>query len=160
MVEDAGLVVVQNSVSSLLALVIKMVIVVAIGVASYYYFEKGQTEDITGSMFSAIVLLCMCLGYLIADSFTDTFEMTADALLICFLEDGKHNVRCSHLLSFALICSAHIRVGGHYRGICVWEDTIGGYACGRTLSEDMRVGGHYRRICLLSQRSQHTCVNQ
>lgn len=93
------LVVVFNGIAYLIALVAKVIVCCCIGIASYYYFEYvqgGKQDDELGSaefatMYSAVTFLCMCLGYLIADAFTDTYEMTGDTVLICFLEDIKHN---------------------------------------------------------------------
>lgn len=112
LMSEVGLVAMLNGTSFLLAIIIKLLVVAAIGVASYYYFEyfedhldsgcsnktlerfetrvTGYCTDQT-SHYSAVTLLCMSLGYLIADSFTDTFEMTGDTMLICWLEDIKHN---------------------------------------------------------------------
>jgi hypothetical protein len=35
----------------------------------------SQADELDSTLFSGVVLICMFVGYLITDSFTDTFEM-------------------------------------------------------------------------------------
>ena len=93
LMSNLEVVAIVNGTSFLLAIIVKLLVVAAIGVASYYYFEyfEDHLDADQTSHYSTVTLLCMSLGYLIADSFTDTFEMTGDTMLICMLEDIKHN---------------------------------------------------------------------
>jgi hypothetical protein len=79
-----------NSVTYLLCLIIKLFIAASASFLAYLWLEKSEGhEEVVYT--SAVAIFVAMISYFIADTCTDVFDMASDAMLICVLEDKKHN---------------------------------------------------------------------
>eukprot|EP00039_Didymoeca_costata_P019740 m.338736 g.338736 ORF g.338736 m.338736 type:complete len:655 (-) comp18530_c0_seq1:71-2035(-) len=84
---NLGLIASVNGVGFLLAFTIKVTVVASVGFIAFLWLD--EEEDVEDA--AAISIFCMLFAYVIADAFTDVYDMAAESLTICFLEDYKHN---------------------------------------------------------------------
>jgi len=78
-----------NGIAYLLCMMIKVLVMALTGLIGYLWL---QPKEIEVPQFAAVVLFSVCLAYVVANAFTDTFEMVAEAMMVVFLEDYKNHV--------------------------------------------------------------------
>lgn len=90
--------VVIDKATDFVLLMSRLVIVCAIGVASYFVFTKKLpvatlNDTISGLNFYIVPIVVIIIGaYIITDCFFSVYEMAVDTLFLCFLEDlEKHD---------------------------------------------------------------------
>lgn len=76
-----------NGVGFLLCFVMKVATMACVGFFAYLWLEEEDDIEQKG----AVAIFAMFFAYVIADAFCDVYDMSAEALLICFLEDYKYN---------------------------------------------------------------------
>jgi choline transporter-like protein 2/4/5 len=85
-------VVVLNNVVSFLLLLGKLVIVVGVGMLSYFVFSGQLTDDVPTLNYLFTPITVIVIGtYFITSSFFSVYAMAVDTLFLCFLEDLERN---------------------------------------------------------------------
>jgi len=77
-----------NGVAYLLCMMIKLLVMALTGLIGYMWLKPKEEEV---PQYGAVVLFAVCFSYVIANAFTDTFEMVAEAMMVVFLEDYSAN---------------------------------------------------------------------
>ncbi|XP_068728860.1 choline transporter-like protein 4 [Montipora capricornis] len=81
-----------NGVTSFLLFMGKLVVVGIVAIASFYWFDKVNSDDPTTLRFSVVpTILMVIFAYAVTVLFFDVYDMAIDTIFLCFLEDLEMN---------------------------------------------------------------------
>jgi len=82
-----SLIAIVNGVAYLIVFIIKLGIVVAMAFLTYLWVRTKQEIE----FYALIIVIVILLSFVLVDAFTDVYEVCAEAIMICYLEDHDKN---------------------------------------------------------------------
>lgn len=90
--ENVLRVVAVNSVTTFLLFMGKLLVVGIVGVCSFFWFDKINSDDPDTLQYDVVPTIIMVIfAYAVAILFFDVYDMAIDTIFLCFLEDLKMN---------------------------------------------------------------------
>lgn len=81
-----------NGVTTFLLFLGKLLVVGIVGVCSFFWFDKLNSDDPDTLQYDVVPVIAMVIfAYAVAVLFFDVYDMAIDTIFLCFLEDLKIN---------------------------------------------------------------------